>query len=232
VAGGTDDTVLLTTTTDATGVYNFFVPRTGKFYVRLNPIPGYELPSGVVFGDTGADNDNNGTQPGGIGSFVNSMVFDLQAATKPGSTGTTNVETTIDFGLWSGLSVSGYVWNDANNNGLTDPAGAPSAAPELGVESQTLSLYSTGADHAVGGSGGNADASVARPTTSLAGGSFAFSRLLPGYYYLRITPGSAYPLASAVVDIADNGELNDDNGAQPGGIGSGHHQSGVSGSAP
>jgi hypothetical protein len=217
VAGGTDDTVLLTTTTNATGVYNFFVPQTGKFYVRLNPIPGYELPSGVVFGDTGADNDNNGTQPGGIGSFVNSMVFDLQAATEPGSTGTTNVETTIDFGLWSGLSVSGYVWNDANNNGLTDPAGVPGTAPELGIESQALSLYSTGADHAVGGSGGNADALVAT-TTSLAGGSYAFSRLLPGYYYLRITPGSAYPLASAVVDVADNGELNDNNGAQPGGI--------------
>jgi hypothetical protein len=49
--------------------------------------------------DNGVNNDNNGSQPGGAGSFIMSMVFQLTAGGEPGSSGITNMENTIDFGL-------------------------------------------------------------------------------------------------------------------------------------
>ncbi|MCW0218643.1 MAG: putative Ig domain-containing protein, partial [Prosthecobacter sp.] len=94
------DTVLQTTTTNSSGIYGFRSYSSGAHYIRVTPTSSLSLASDVVVTlDNGVNNDNNGTQTAGAGSVIHSMIFNLGAATEPGSTGATNTETTIDFGL-------------------------------------------------------------------------------------------------------------------------------------
>lgn len=211
-----DDVVLAITSTTATGAYSFAVPQTGKFFVRMQPPSHLPMSSTVAFGDNGVDGDNNGTQLGGALGPVSSMAFTLQPKSEPSLSGSTNTENTIDFGLWTGLSLGGYVWNDANYNGVTDPAGGGFTSPETGIAGVALQLYSTGADGVMGGV--NADVLVAATTTA-ADGSYRFRNLTRGRYYVRTTPPSTHRQASLAVDAVDNGETHDNNGVQPGGLG-------------
>ncbi|MDB6116236.1 MAG: hypothetical protein JWO08_17, partial [Verrucomicrobiaceae bacterium] len=99
-SGGAADSVVVTTTTDSFGLYSFSVLAAGNYYVRVTPTALYPMVSGSpVSLDNGVDNDNNGTQPGGYLAVINSMVFNLAACKEAGSSGTTNVENTIDIGL-------------------------------------------------------------------------------------------------------------------------------------
>ncbi|MEQ1748927.1 MAG: SdrD B-like domain-containing protein, partial [Prosthecobacter sp.] len=100
IGGAAADTVLQTTSTNSTGVYSFRCYTMGAHYIRLTPTAALSLVSSVVVNsDNGTNNDNNGSQPSGAGSDINSMVFTLTPGTEPGSTGSINSETTIDFGL-------------------------------------------------------------------------------------------------------------------------------------
>ncbi|MCX6855869.1 MAG: putative Ig domain-containing protein, partial [Verrucomicrobia bacterium] len=94
------DSVLMTTSTNSSGAYSFRSYTQGLHYVRITPTAALSLASSVVVSsDNGSNNDNNGTQPGGAGSDINSMIIMLTPGNEPGNTGTTNNETTIDFGL-------------------------------------------------------------------------------------------------------------------------------------
>lgn len=98
--GGDDDTVVLATSTNSSGLYSFRVPATGTFFVRVTPYAGHELPSAISSSvDDGIDENNNGIQPEGAGTYIYSSLFTLAPCTEPGSTGTTNDEISIDFGL-------------------------------------------------------------------------------------------------------------------------------------
>ncbi len=200
----------------STGLYSFANLVPGKYYVRVTPTVSVPGVSGVVVAlDNDVDNDNNGSQPGGPGTFVYSPVVDLQVGTEP-ATGVdgdgTNGNNTIDIGLFTGITVGDLVWNDLNNNGLKDTT-------ETGVGGVQVDLMSPGADNAVGGTGLNAD-SVLQTTSTLSGGSYSFKVYTGGNYYVRLTPPAAYSLASSTVVTADNGVNNDSNGSQPGGAGS------------
>jgi hypothetical protein len=202
--------------TSSTGVYAFTNLVPGKYYVRVTPtvsVPG--VSSVVVTLDNDVDNDNNGSQPGGPGTFVYGPVIDLQVGTEP-ATGVdgdgTNGNNTLDFGLFTGITVGDLVWNDVNNNGLKDTT-------ETGVSGVQVDLMNPGADNAVGGSGLNAD-TVLQTGSTLSGGSYSFKVYTGGNYYVRLTPPAAYSLASSTVVTADNGVNNDSNGSQPGGAGS------------
>ncbi|WP_294231262.1 SdrD B-like domain-containing protein [Prosthecobacter sp.] len=98
--GGDADVSLQTTSTLSNGSYSFKVYTAGRYYVRLTPPAAYSLASGsVVSTDNGVNNDNNGTQPAGAGTAVSSMVFQLTPGGEPGTSGVSNTENTIDFGL-------------------------------------------------------------------------------------------------------------------------------------
>jgi len=101
--GGTGinaDSVIQTTTTNASGNYSFSVTTYTRVYVRITPPSSHPLASSVkVTSDNGVDNDNNGTQTGLIGTQIVSPVIQIGIAQEPGSTGTTNIENTIDFGI-------------------------------------------------------------------------------------------------------------------------------------
>jgi len=99
-SGANADTVVQTTTTNSAGAYSFTVYTPGMYYLRVTPTAALPVSSSVVVTvDNGVDNDNNGSQPGGAGNPVLSPLFQLTAGGEPGSTGNTNAENTLDFGL-------------------------------------------------------------------------------------------------------------------------------------
>jgi hypothetical protein len=92
--------VVQSTTTNASGLYSFFVQSAGSYSVRIpTPLVSHPLASGIAAADNGIDNDNNGTQTGGAGGVVNGPSFTLAAGLEPGTAGTMSVENTMDFGF-------------------------------------------------------------------------------------------------------------------------------------
>ncbi|HCN78596.1 MAG TPA: hypothetical protein DIT13_15550, partial [Verrucomicrobiales bacterium] len=93
--------VLATTTTNISGIYSFTRHQAGKYRIRIPAPPAsFPLITAVnVLLDNGVDHDSNGSQPGGVGTAVLSPVITLAAATEPGSSGTTNIDNTLDFGF-------------------------------------------------------------------------------------------------------------------------------------
>jgi hypothetical protein len=217
IAGDADDALWSGgtnfTTTSASGLYSFTGLPPGKYVVRVNAPAGYISGGTPDTADNGEDNDNNGLQPGGVGTPLISPVMTLTPNTEPVTDGDTNrnSDLSIDFGLFTGLSLGNLVWNDSNNNGIKDTA-------ELGVSGVTVELLTPGADNAIGGAGANAD-TVVQTTTTNASGVYGFTIYTSGRYFIRLTPAVAQPVISAVSVNADNGIDNDSNGLQPGGSG-------------
>jgi protocatechuate 3,4-dioxygenase beta subunit len=146
---GTDDlgnAVNQTQTTDANGFYNFQNLRPGTY--ALNQ----DQPAGYLDGK-----DTIGT-PGGTTAADQFTKINLAA----GINGTNN-----DFGELLPASLSGFVYVDANNNGVKD-----SGDPGIGGDTVTL----TGTDDQ-----GN---SVHVTQTTAPDGSYAFTNLRPGTYTL------------------------------------------------
>ncbi|GEP41637.1 GEVED domain-containing protein [Brevifollis gellanilyticus] len=144
--GGTGmnaDTFVATTATNASGVYSFNITSPGKYYVRVTPSAAFPTTcTSVVTADNGVANDNNGSQPGGEYTSIYSPVITLMANAEPGSSGSTNVENTIDFGLRPAqkLTVGNLVFLDNNNNGRYDSgdAGAGGVRVQLFNNSNVL----------------------------------------------------------------------------------------------
>ena len=108
--GSAADSLLATTTTDATGAYSFANLAAGKYFVTVTPPATYSVVSTTVAGDNGVDNDNNGSQPGGRGTTVYSPIVTLAQGTEPGnlSTGGGSYDDTIDFGLLTAIDYGDY----------------------------------------------------------------------------------------------------------------------------
>ena len=205
-AGDADDLLVGSTTTSPVGSYNFTGLAEGKYVVRVTPPSGIPAAGGnVVTADNGINNDNNGSQPGGPGTYLYSPVIRLAVGTEPVNDGDANPDTelSVDFGLFTGIQVGNQLFIDVNNDGVY------TSGSESGV----------GAGVAVELLDGTVDTVIASTTTN-SSGVYGFSVYQPGAYRVRIpTPPVAYPLASGVADLSDNGEDNDSNGSQPGGLG-------------
>lgn len=200
-------------TTSATGAYSFADLPSGKYVVKVTPPSGYQTSGVPVTTDNSQDNDNNGSQPGGVGTALFSPVITLSPNGESTSDGDSdaNTDLTVDFGLFAGITLGDLVWVDANNNGVKD-------ASELGVSNVTVQLMSPGTDNQIGGTGSGADSLVATTQTNESGG-YSFLVYTSGRYYVTVAPTSTYSLTSSSVVTSDNAVDNDNNGSQPGGIG-------------
>ena len=89
----------VTTTTNSSGAYSFTVYSPGTYKVKVTPNATYPIASSTVGTDNGTDNNNDGTQPGVGGTASTSFSFTLTGGGEPGTSGTTNLENTIDFGF-------------------------------------------------------------------------------------------------------------------------------------
>ncbi|MES2736436.1 MAG: SdrD B-like domain-containing protein [Verrucomicrobiota bacterium] len=203
-AGNADDVFISSSTTSTTGNFQFSNLAEGRYVLKVTPPSSLPLTGGTpVALDNQVNNDNNGSQPGGQGTALFSPVVTLTSGLEPVNDGDDSADSdlSVDFGLFSGITVGNQVWADTNNDGVYD------STAELGISGLTVQLLN------------QADEVVATTTTN---GSGVYSLLAyrPGIYHLRIpTPSSTYPLASPVADQNDNGEDNDSNGLQPGGVG-------------
>jgi uncharacterized repeat protein (TIGR01451 family) len=163
---GTDDrgdTVTLNTTTNSSGNYSFATLRPGTYFITVTQPTGYldglenqgNTAGGVI---AGSDNGQNripltGNFSLGVGATsANNMFGELQPA-----------------------SLAGFVYVDANNDGIKE-------AGELGIAGVTVTLTGTN----------DLGASVNVPTTTLADGSYSFTNLRPGTYTITETQPAAY----------------------------------------
>ncbi len=184
------------------GVYLFTNLPAGQYRARLaasNFAPGGALaamrPSSAVQADpnTDIDDDNNGATVGTLGSggVIQSGLIDLSPGNEPvnDTDADPNSNLTLDFGVVGSLSLGNRVWNDANNNGLQDPA-------EPGLVGVALEVL-------------NAGGTVIGSTTSGANGVYEFTALAPGDYRVRLTAANFQPggvLAGFTSSTGANGQ--------------------------
>ncbi|MEQ1750828.1 MAG: putative Ig domain-containing protein, partial [Prosthecobacter sp.] len=107
----------------------------------------------------------------------------------------------VDFGIWSGITIGNQVWADANSDGTFQ------SGTESGIDALTVQLL-------------DSSNTVLQTTTTNSAGVYSFVTYQPGNYRIRIpTPPASLPLIAAINDPADNGEDNDSNALQAGGVG-------------
>lgn len=150
--------LLATATTDGTGFYMFSGLTPGDYYVEFVAPVGYSLTPQDQGVDDAVDSDADTTTG-------QTAVFTI-------TSGESN--TTIDAGLYQPGSVSDFVWEDANQNGIQD-------AGEAGLAGVTVNLYDS------------ADNLIATTTTD-ASGFYSFTGLDPGDYYVEFVAPAGYSL--------------------------------------
>jgi uncharacterized repeat protein (TIGR01451 family) len=153
-------TVNQTTTTDSGGNYTFATLKQGNYTVTETPPSGY-LDGTITAGSVG----------GAVGTHT------IGSIALPPNTDATN----YNFGELKGGSLSGFVYLDANVNGVMDTG-------DTGIAHVTLTLTGTD-DH---------NNPVSATTTTDSTGAYTFSTLRPGNYTITETPPSGY------IDATDN----------------------------
>jgi sarcosine oxidase gamma subunit len=151
---GMGNPVSLSTTTASNGTYSFSGLTPGNYTVTETPPAGY-LPGS--------------TNPGSLGGTASGASVTSITA-NAGQSGTN-----YNFGEVLPSTLNGFVYNDANDNGV-DNAG------EAGIAGVTVTLTGTN----------DLGNSVSVTTTTASNGSYSFAGLRPGTYTLTETPPVGY----------------------------------------
>jgi protocatechuate 3,4-dioxygenase beta subunit len=171
-----------TTTTDASGNYEFTDLVPGDYRVQVTPPAGYVSSTGTNGSASGpsepgstdySDGGNNVDHGAQTGSTVTSQPVTLTAAgtnpdAGPGGPGTAN--TNVDLGLFQPASVGDRVFSDLNGDGRQGPG-------EPGVPGVVVNLY-------------DASGNIVATTTTDANGNYLFDDLLPGTYSVGFDPST------------------------------------------
>ena len=225
-----DDVLEGSDVTDADGNYFIDGLRDGDYYAKVpNPDGDYPVSSGPTDtadnqedgDDNGIQNDTNGDGQTDGATWTNP--FTLSQGDEP--TGAEEDEQggdqddaddsygdmTIDFGFVPLLSIGSNVFVDNNDNGVRDNN-------EPGIEGVTVMVFNTGDD----GIAENGDDELVGTDVTDADGNYFVDGLVPGDYYVKVTPDTDYPQSSTDIGSTanpDDNEDNDDNGLQPDGKG-------------
>jgi hypothetical protein len=190
--GIADGVSIATTTTDASGIYNFTGLKPDTYIVAVVTPAGYAIqPINGGDADNNIDNDNNGVVV--VGTEIRSNPVTLTAGGEP-ATGVdgdgTSGNLTVDFGLKGNGAIGNFVFNDANGNGIQD-------AGDAAIPGATVTLtYPNGQTVS---------------TTTDASGAYSFPNLAPTaagqtYSITFVTPAGFTPTTS---NIAGSTEAND-----------------------
>ncbi len=200
--GAADTQVGANLTTLANGAYSFTNLPPGNYYVKVTPPAGYTHSGGVpVTSDNNVEGNNDGAQPGGVGTALFSPIIALQPGSESTADGDLDADTnyTVDFGLWAPLAVGNRVFMDINGDGRMNP--------NEGVEYAYVQIFKAGADV-------NVDEAVSA-TISDEGGRYLLTDLNPGSYFLHLAAIQfeyggvlqwATPLAEATAGDDDLGQ--------------------------
>jgi hypothetical protein len=182
---------IATTTTSATGIYNFAGLTPGVYAVGIDIPSGY-APAATTATSANADNDNN-TDNNGVSSSATVLYsgnITLTAGGEPINDGdaSANSNLSLDLGLKGTGSIGDYVWNDVNSNGVQD-------ITESGIVGATVTLtYPNG---------------TTVSTTTGAGGIYNFPNLAPGTYSVTFTTPAGLVASPSNVTGAGITDLND-----------------------
>ncbi|MGE5352872.1 MAG: SdrD B-like domain-containing protein [Acidobacteriota bacterium] len=161
------NTVLQTTTTDASGFYHFTNLAPGGYYVQ------FVLPTGYTYSPMNAgtnDAVDSDADPNNLGK---TGCYTLAAGEN---------NTTVDAGMYptpqAPASLGDFVWLDSNHNGIQE-------AGELGIPNVTVQLYKC------------SDNSLVATTTTNPNGMYLFSNLPAGDYYVKVTVPAGYSVSPA-----------------------------------
>ncbi|MEQ1750217.1 MAG: SdrD B-like domain-containing protein, partial [Prosthecobacter sp.] len=189
-------------TTTSTGAYLFTGLIAGNYYVKVTPPVNYRYSGGTpATSDNNVNDNNDGAQPGGLGTPLYSPVINLSPGAESATDGDTNTDTnlTLDFGLWSPLGVGNLVFLDYNGNGNYDDS--------EGIEGVYVQIFAQGANVAT-----DSPANVALTDHK---GRYYIDGLNPGSYFLHL-PASQFatgaalsgmvPMSSVVAGDDDTGQ--------------------------
>lgn len=199
----------LTTVTAGGGGYGFGGLVPGGYFVR---IPTVSLSSlNPQSSDDGVDNDDNGNQPGGVGTEILSSVITLSPA---GEAGGGSIDNAVDFGLIQ-PGIGNLVWEDLDGDGQVD-------ANEPGIPGVVLQLFFDADNN--GGLNGTELTVPIRTTSTNPDGFYLFGDLGPGNYQV-IVPEENFEVGGALErlrlsaspsNLSDSSIDDDDNGNQSG----------------
>ncbi len=239
------DAPLAETVTDGEGRYFFGGLTPGQYFVHVPQqmfVSGAPLHGLVSLAGTQAGDDDAGEK--GVDSDfpeifgISSIWVTLEpggapvGAAESGFDGHSdddvdaNVDLTVDFGFGIPASLGDMVFHDVNGDGIHQPDGADgipgTADDEAGLSNVLVELWSPGEDGVIGGED---DVLVRDGVETAFDGTYLFTKLSPGSYYVVIPasnfePGEALEAlstASPIRSAADDGVDGDNNGAQPGG---------------
>jgi len=161
--GGGDDTEQDTTDTKTT--YNFADVAPGTYYIKVTAPAGSDFVRQNLGGDDDVDSD-----------------VDDSTGVSPLFTVTSGyADIVVDAGLNAFGSVSGLIWNDADNDGVKDGG-------ETGAKDLAVSLYTAGDD---GDVGTDDDVFVAADTTA-ADGTYQITKVVAGDYYAKFSEPTGF----------------------------------------
>ncbi|MCX6873530.1 MAG: carboxypeptidase regulatory-like domain-containing protein [Verrucomicrobia bacterium] len=217
------------TTTDSNGYYLFEGNAPSSYTVRIpasNFLTGGALrhylavSTTVATTDNQVDDDNNGFQPGGPGTVVNSPLIALSGNGEPIDSGTetgrgkeldngddAGADMTVDFGFTPNLSLGNRVFADNGDGGGTANDGILNGT-EPGIAGVVVKLFAADLS-------GNPTVSALAPQTTDSNGYFRFDDLTAGTYVavvdVAISPNLTGKLSSsgASSDTAITGDLKD-----------------------
>lgn len=222
-------TVLLTTTTDASGYFAFTNIGAGAYRLRVpggnfdgwtDPLYGF-VSSSPTFSadDTVDDNDSglNNADPanGGVTSGLVTLTVGgepIGETDEDGAYPDANSNLTVDFGFFELLTLGNRIWFDADEDGVIDPL--ESGAPP-GVVVNLLDASNNPIPHPVTGLPITASTNIS--------GAYQFTDLYPGDYVVQIAPQNFQPgglllnyISSAGGVDPDDDDNGDDNGVDGG----------------
>ncbi|MCE9644909.1 MAG: DUF11 domain-containing protein [Chloroflexi bacterium] len=165
-----------TTTTNAGGLYSFIVPA-GTYIIEFVKPSGYDISPA----DQGADDTKD--------SDASNSTSRTAAITV--AAGATN--TTVDAGLYSKGSISDFVWNDLDGDGVQD------GGSEVGLAGVRVYIDSNA----------NGSYDVGEPTsTTAAGGLYSIGNLAAGTYDVRVDTTTLPAGFVETYDLDGTGTLN------------------------
>lgn len=172
-----NDAVINTTSTNASGVYEFYNVTAGNYKVQFVPPANYLI--------SPKDVNNNQSDAGDSDPDTATGKTDLIVLTAGENT------YSVDAGMYQSSSqpqlgsMGDWVFNDANHNGLQDSG-------EVGVSGVTVKLLDT-------------NLNVLQTTTTDNNGNYIFTNLASGNYRLKFDAPQGYVFCPADVSEANNG---------------------------